>query len=422
MEYIDKAFYISVIRKVFKQKINALTMKKLLVLLVLFFVVAPLDTGFGHSDQIIVLVLDGADPAQFSLKGFELEGTCQAVFPTMTKPGHTSLLTGVYPSEHGILANEYNDNQKTKNYTADMIEAKTIYEILKENGKKGIFISGKKGLAAFLGPKANLYVSPAQYPVYLDSCGTTPDEITQWVFEAIKEVNEKEHPDFICANVPTIDDLGHEYGPESKETKNAVTLVQNLVYELQESLSDTSTLIVTADHGMSPVSKAVPIHALLRMEGYETWPLHVGRCAFLYNIEEGVKEFVLQQEGVKEVIEPYQYPDYHIDHGTAPDLILIAKKGYLFIPEPLLKYYKGMHGSLDEQETPLYMTGSGIPTGYTECNQTDITPLIVHMLSLETDTQFAGNIPEIKEKKVAGYAVLVLVGIALYLVSRFRTH
>lgn len=391
-------------------------------ILVSLSAVASPDNGFGQCDQIILLVLDGADPAQFSLNGFELEGISKAVFPTMTKPGHTSLLTGVYPSHHGILANEYNDNQKTKTYTADMIKTKTLFEILKENGKKGIFISGKKGLAAFLGPKANLYVSPAQYPLYLDAPGTSPEEITHWVFDAIIEINKRENPDFICANVPTIDDLGHEYGPKSKETAAVIALVQNLVYDLQKSLNTSSTLIITADHGMSPVSKAVPIHALLRMEGYETWPLHVGRCAFLYNIEEGVREFALQQKGVKEIIEPQQYPDYHIDHETAPDIILTAKEGYLFIPEPLLKYYKGMHGSLDEQETPFYMTGNGVPTGYTECNQVDITPLIVYMLSLETDTQFAGNIPEIKEKKASGYAILVLLGVALYIVYGLRTH
>lgn len=394
-------------------------MKKLLVLVIPLLLV-PVEYEFGHSEQVILLVLDGADPSVFSLDGFPLEGECQAVFPTMTSPGHVSLLTGVYPSRHGILANEYNDDKKTKTYTAAMIEAKTLFEILKENGKKGIFISGKKGLAAFVGVKANLSVSPGLYPVYLAKPPEDPHELTKWIFTAITEINEREHPDFICINVPILDEFGHEYGPHAKETKEAVELVQNQIYSLRDSLDEGTTLIVTADHGMSPVSKAVPIHALLRNAKYETWPLHVGRCAFLYETEEGVKEFVLNIEGVKQIIEPEEYAEYHIDHETAPDFVLLAEEGYLFIPEPLLPYYKGMHGSLDEQDIPLYITGAGIPQGYIKCDHVDIAPLIVHLLTLETDVQFDGDIPDVREKEATGYVVLAVAGIVLYLVvTRF---
>ena len=394
-------------------------MKKLYILLVPLLLV-PAQYEFGESEQVILLVLDGADPSYFSLEGFPLEGECQAVFPTMTSPGHTSLLTGVYPSRHGILANEYIEDQKTKNYTSEMIQAETLFEIVKENGKKGIFISGKKGLAAFIGVRANLCVSPFSYPVYVDEPPGDPYEVTQWIFDAIKQVNQREHPDFMCINVPILDELGHEYGPHSEENMKAAALVQDEIYSLRDSLGELSTLIVTADHGMSAVSTAIPIHALLRNAQYETWPLHVGRCAFLYDVEEGVKEFVLDTRGVKEIIEPEDYPTYHIEHVAAPDLIVVAEEGYLFIPEPLAKYYKGMHGSLDEQDIPLYMTGAGIPQGYATCAHVDIAPLVCHLLDLDTDIHFDGTLPEVKEKEAEGYVILVLAGIVLYFLVRSR--
>ena len=394
-------------------------MKKLCILLVPLLLV-PAQYEFGESEQVILLVLDGADPSYFSLEGFPLEGECQAVFPTMTSPGHTSLLTGVYPSRHGILANEYIEDQKTKNYTSEMIQAETLFEIVKENGKKGIFISGKKGLAAFIGVRANLCVSPFSYPVYVDEPPGDPYEVTQWIFDAIKQVNQREHPDFMCINVPILDELGHEYGPHSEENMKAAALVQDEIYSLRDSLGELSTLIVTADHGMSAVSAAIPIHALLRNAQYETWPLHVGRCAFLYDVEEGVKEFVLDTRGVKEIIEPEDYPTYHIEHVAAPDLIVVAEEGYLFIPEPLAKYYKGMHGSIDEQDIPLYMTGAGIPQGYTTCDHVDIAPLVCDLLDLDTDIHFDGTLPEVKEKEAEGYVILVLAGIVLYFLVRSR--
>jgi predicted AlkP superfamily pyrophosphatase or phosphodiesterase len=394
-------------------------MKKCIILLVPLLV-APIQYEFGHADQVILLVLDGADPSSFSLEGFPLHGECQAVFPTMTSPGHTSLLTGVYPSRHGILANEFIEDKKTKNYTSDKIEAKTLFEIMKENGKKGVFISGKKGLAAFIGVKANLNVSAAAYPVYLDDIPEEHHDVTRWIFNAIVEIDEREHPDFICINVPILDEVGHEYGPESREIEEAVNLVQDLIYSLRETLDENTALIVTADHGMSPVSKAIPIHALMRNAHYETWPLHVGRCAYLYDLEAGVREFVLEQEGVKEIIEPEEFSEYHIDHRDAPDLIVLAEEGYIFIPEPLIQYYKGMHGSFDEQDIPLYMTGAGIPQGYTECSHVDIAPLICHLLDVEPGVHFDGGIPEIKEKEAAAYCWLVIVSVAVYILMKSR--
>ncbi|MBU7017740.1 MAG: alkaline phosphatase family protein [Theionarchaea archaeon] len=393
-------------------------MKPLFICVVLLFVLAPVQYEFGHADQIILVVLDGADPSVFSLEGFPLYGECEAVFPPMTSPGHVSLLTGVYPNRHGILANEYIEDKKTKNYIPPMIEVPTLFDLLKENGKKGIFISGKKGLAAFVGGRANLTVSPVVYPVYLSTPPEDPYELTRWIFDAITEIDKREHPDFLCVNVPILDELGHTYGPESKETKEAVKVVQDLVYSLRDSLDENTTLIVTADHGMSPVSKAVPIHVLLRNEQYEAWPLHVGRSAYLYDMEEGVEEFILTLKGVKEVIEPKDYPQYHIDHENAPHLIVLAEKDYLFIPEPLLENYKGMHGSPDERDTLVYMAGKGIPEGYTECYQVDIAPLVCYMLDLNSGVVFDGSIPVIKEKKpeeAHGFVVLVLAGILLYL-------
>ncbi|MBU7021317.1 MAG: alkaline phosphatase family protein [Theionarchaea archaeon] len=393
-------------------------MRVLAVFMILLLVTVSAPYEFGHASQVILLVVDGGDPDVFSLEGFSIEGSSTAVFPPMTSPGHISLLTGVYPSRHGILANEYNDEQKTRNYTPDMIEATILFEILKENGKKGIFISGKKGLAALAGARANLTVAPEFHPVYLRDPPQDPEELTRWLFEALTEIDLREHPDFFCINIPIVDSVGHTYGPSSQECKEAAQLVEDLIYSLRDSLDSETALIVTSDHGMSSVSKSVPIHALLRDAGYATWPLHVGRCAFLYDVEEGVREYVSSLEGVDRVVEPEEYSAFHINHRNAPDLILLAKKGYLFIPEPLLQYYRGMHGSPDEQDVPLYMTGAGIPTGYVECSQVDITPLVVELLGLETDVKFDGSVPQIQEKKAQGYGILVVAGVVFYIIGR----
>ena len=397
-------------------------MRYLPFLLILVTLVFPAEHEFGHSQQVILLVLDGADPTFFSLEGFPLEGECRAVFPTMTSPGHVSLMTGVYPQRHGILANEYIQEKKTRNYTTDMIEVPTIFEIVHNQGGIGAFISGKKGLAQLLGSRARICVSPLSQPSYIDPPPEDPFELTEWIFSSITLVLAHEEPDFICINVPILDEFGHTYGPESREVREAVAQVRKLIQSLVTMLDSGSTLIITADHGMSTVSRAIPIHALLQNAGFGTWPLHVGRCAFLYDVEEGVPAFCAGIEGIDTIMEPSQYGELGIDHASAPDLVLLAKEGYLFIPEPLLPYYKGMHGSPDEADIPLYLIGAGIPPGVISCNHVDIAPLVCSLLQVESDVEFDGTVPMVKEKEARGYGIAVVLGIACMILFKKFLH
>jgi alkaline phosphatase D len=393
-------------------------MKRHAFLLIFTMLLVPAQLEFGHSQQVILLVLDGADPSYFSLEGFSVEGQCQAVFPTMTKPGHVSLLTGVYPQRHGILANEYNDRKKTRVYTTDMIEVPTLFDMLRDQGKKSVFISGKEGLAAFLGPEADICISPQSHPSYIDAPPEDAIALTEWIFTSIMQALTHEQPDFMCINVPILDDWGHDHGPRSEEVSQATAHVQEQIAHLRSALHAHSTLIVTADHGMSAVSQAIPVHALLRNAGYETWPLHVGRCAFLYELEPDVTSFVADMEGIASIITPDQYSTYGVDHHRAPDLILLAEEGYLFIPQPLLAYYKGMHGSLQETDVPLYMTGAGIPSGSVSCNHVDIAPLVCSLLSVESTVAFDGTVPQVKEKEARGYGIAAVLGIILIILFK----
>ncbi|NJB09279.1 alkaline phosphatase family protein, partial [Clostridioides difficile] len=58
------------------------------------------------------------------------------VYPTLTYPCHTSMVTGVYPKKHGIYHNEkFDPNKENKDwywYSKD-IKAKTIIDVAKEN-------------------------------------------------------------------------------------------------------------------------------------------------------------------------------------------------------------------------------------------------------------------------------------------------
>ncbi|HAZ21033.1 MAG TPA: hypothetical protein DCY84_01545, partial [Firmicutes bacterium] len=91
---------------------------------------------------------------------------------------------------------------------------------------------------------------------------------TSWVFEALKSVLTEEKPDFTLVNIQSADSIGHRFGPDSFEVAQAVKLIDQEIGKLfsymkkSDILSDTAVMIL-ADHGMSPVSKAIPINVLM---------------------------------------------------------------------------------------------------------------------------------------------------------------
>ena len=89
--------------------------------LVLLLAGLALPLSAGEVEHIVVVSLDGflpayyLEPGRYGLKvptlrrlvaeGASAEGM-RSVFPTMTYPAHTSMVTGVPPRSHGIFLNE----------------------------------------------------------------------------------------------------------------------------------------------------------------------------------------------------------------------------------------------------------------------------------------------------------------------------
>ena len=359
-------------------------------ILFLMFLVTVSFCHCEENEKVVLVVLDGAGMMDLDLG---VTGECEAVFPTLTRPNHASLLTGVYPETHGILGNEYWDNGKKK-YTE--IEAVTLFEILEAHGKESVVIA-----------KENICELFGRYCTYIVA------EDPERIFSLIRE--ELRTKDFIVVNISILDRLGHKYGPESDEVEDAKKELRNL---FAEHPFDAVT-IVTADHGMSEISKVIEITKYL--QDYDTIAVPQGRICFIYSDTD--EEIDFQIEGVAQVIERAEYPTYRIDHKDAPDLMLTAEKGYAFLPSPLLTEYRGMHGSLEEKT--VFITTNHKKEGAIECTMVDIAPWILEIFGIESDHEFDGERPEIMEappeeaqpeKEITVYIALgALMGIGVIL-------
>ncbi|UJF30420.1 ectonucleotide pyrophosphatase/phosphodiesterase [Kaistella sp. 97-N-M2] len=184
-------------------------------------------------------------------------------FPTITFPNHWSLITGLYPSHHGLIDNFFYDYKKEKFYAMSR----------KENAEDGTWYGGtplwslaeKNGTLSasmmWVGSASNAGgMRPSYYYHYHEKF--SPAEKVEKVLDWLK-LPENVRPHFISLYFPEVDGGGHHFGPDAKETADAVQLIDEAVKNLVEKVNQLGlknvNFIFVADHGMIKVNTENPL-------------------------------------------------------------------------------------------------------------------------------------------------------------------
>ncbi|MFP4229023.1 MAG: ectonucleotide pyrophosphatase/phosphodiesterase [Salinivenus sp.] len=181
------------------------------------------------------------------------------VFPTKTFPNHYSLVTGLHPSNHGIVANNMYDPEMDASFSLDDRDA---VESPDWWGGEPIWVTAEEqGLTAatyfWPGSEAPIQdVRPSDWFRYDDSVpGTTRvDQALEWL-----DRPSDTRPDFMTLYFSRVDTKGHYHGPTSDSVAVALQEVDGFLQRLLDGLAargieDEVNLIVTSDHGMTPTS------------------------------------------------------------------------------------------------------------------------------------------------------------------------
>lgn len=151
----------------------------------------------------------------------------QTIVPSTTLPGHTSMLTGVEPSAHGITFDEYRDSFQ--------LATPTVLSLARSAGRHTVMVVGKAKLKqlALAGT--------------LDSFVLTTRGDADVVNEAIVLVPAGF--DLLVVHLPQTDQTGHVSGWMSAEYLAQVRLADEAVGRLVSLLPLETSVIVTSDHG-----------------------------------------------------------------------------------------------------------------------------------------------------------------------------
>jgi predicted AlkP superfamily pyrophosphatase or phosphodiesterase len=268
-----------------------------------------LSAGAAAAAPVLMISIDGLRPGdvleasargvtaptlqQMLKDGVYAKGVRNAL-PTVTYPNHTTLVTGVWPSVHGVSNNTTFDPQ-SKNYggwywyAAD-IKVPTLWDAVHASGRT----TASLGWPVTVGARAIDYNIPEYWrartadDLKLDRALSTPGlpeavaeqahmplaDVINMGDTTIEEDEAKartaaaiyalKHPDFFTVHISSLDHMEHLYGPGTPKANATLTRIDTALAALIAAARKAEpdlVVVIVSDHGFAPVQHDVNLQS-----------------------------------------------------------------------------------------------------------------------------------------------------------------
>lgn len=413
------------------------------------------------AEHVVLISVDGLGPDYYlepekyglkipALRGLMRQGAyarrVECVYPSVTFPAHTSMITGVSPKRHGVYKNSIFD--PLGEYTpgriwfAEDLKAPTLWDAAR---KKGV-VTAVVRWPMNVGIRADYLLAeirPARFPQLdkLVRALSTPELIEAMerhygrippsgpndrnCVNAAKYLIETAKPGLLLMHLLELDHLQHARGPGAPEVARALEEIDHQIAELIEAtkragIYERTVFIIVSDHGHMRVTKKIQPNVLLRQAGLISADRR-GRIvewrAMAHGTggdESGSAEMILKdpndREALARVLEllkaKMKAPDGGIfrilERGGREEkwfanpeaaLYIDAADGFVIGNQATGQYLtradsRGQHGYLPERpamKAALIAAGSGVRPGAVleKVSMLDIAPTVAALLGLE---------------------------------------
>lgn len=193
-------------------------------------------------------------------------------FPSKTFPNHYTIATGLLPEHHGIIEN----NMYDQNFDAVFGLGKRE-EVQNPRWWQGepIWVTAEKQgqtAAAYFFPGTETKIKGISPTFWKQYDGKVPNEervdtVLNWF-----DLPSEKRPTLFTMYFSDVDDAGHGFSPDSKETKSAVKKVDKVIGRLikglkKRKIDEKVNLIIVSDHGMTKVE---PTNYIVLDEMFDT--------------------------------------------------------------------------------------------------------------------------------------------------------
>jgi predicted AlkP superfamily pyrophosphatase or phosphodiesterase len=259
-------------------------------------------------------------------------------YPTKTFPNHYTLVTGLRPETHGIIQNRFWDDDFQSWFGIGAHAAaregrwwqgEPIWITAKNHGLRSATMFWPGSEADIKGQR------PDYWRRYDDSISEMDrvKQVLEWT-----ALPEGEQPNFIALYFEAVDTAGHGFGPEALETKEALHVVDAALTALRagliaQGLWETTQLIITSDHGMTPTraNRVIFLDDLIELE--ETQIIFTGTIGGLDVINGGGQSELLRRLNTHPHLQAFARADvperlHFSTNSRIPDFILIPDLGW----------------------------------------------------------------------------------------------
>jgi alkaline phosphatase D len=208
-------------------------------------------------------------------------------YPSLTFPNHFTMVTGLYPEHHGLVANSFYDEKKNARYGIGDAAAVTdgswysgmpIWSLAEGQGMRTACLFWPGSEAEIAGYRPTWYAK-------FDGKTERTEAVQQARIDdavALLKLPEDQRPHFIAMYFSEPDHEGHEFGPAGPETKAAVLKMDAIIGKLKAALDKTKLpidLVVVSDHGMANVDGGwINLEDFADLSGFEAvGPLLYGK-------------------------------------------------------------------------------------------------------------------------------------------------
>ncbi|KAK4700203.1 hypothetical protein P7C70_g6048, partial [Phenoliferia sp. Uapishka_3] len=207
------------------------------------------------------------------------------VFPSLTFPNHYSLITGLYPASHGIVANDFIDpltgkefvyTEPTKSWPSEWWGGEPIWSTAVKNGLRSAVLMWPGPPIMADGTKPTQWY-PFQNKYHYSR---KVEKVASWLDQP-----RSTRPHIMTVYAPEVDQQGHRTGPDSHGVDNELKEMDDFAKDIwatlaARNLTDVVDVIFVSDHGMTDThnERLVFLDDILGEEGFkgiqsnEGWP------------------------------------------------------------------------------------------------------------------------------------------------------
>ena len=332
------------------------------------------------------------------------------VFPTLTFPNHYSIVTGLYPRNHGLVGNRFLSADRTRRYA--LTDRAAVGDGSWYGGNPVWVVAETNGMVAaaffFVGTEADVQgVRPTHWRRYNETIEgeARVDQALEWL-----RLPEAERPHFLTLYFEDVDTASHRHGVGSPLMLDAIERVDGYLTRLLDGISalphaGSIYTVIVSDHGQTNYRNAPPF---VLADAVDLEGIHIvshGSVAFLWfdtpdpDRAEAICATIndLWQRG--QAVVPGGAPQsWQLGASSAwPDVIVQADAGYAVVPRPGdTTVSRGDHGwSPDERSMHGLFLAAGprLPAGRRigRVSAVDVYPLLLEILELPAPDSIDGD-------------------------------